>query len=148
MTLFKILLCISTCVFVGYASFAEDPSHNLAKEKNSAREMTKAMQRAQLLLSDVSAIFKCDYSGYDVNPRTTNNETTYLVVVDVQDDGCGAMVAALNEQGAKDNLHFVSENKLPEMSPLPDSGPAPYDEFNNPQMDYRLIHEVDPAEDQ
>lgn len=33
------------------------------------------------------------------------------------------------------------------MTPLPESGSAPFDEFNNPPTDYTLIHEVDPADE-
>ena len=112
-----------------------------------ASEMTRAMQRAQLLLGDMSAIFECDYTGYDVSPSEKGNKTTYLVLVDVGDNACTDMVNALNEQGAKDDLVFISERQLPDMKSMSSLEPGPFEEQMNPPMDYTLINEVDPSND-
>ena len=142
------LQCIAACALLGSGVLAEDATDNLEQDKMKAAEMTKAMQRTQLLLGDMSAIFECDYTGYDVSPRTTGSKTTYLVLVDVGDKPCTDMVDALNEQGEKDDLVFVSERKLPEMNPMPSSEPGPFEEKMNPPMDYTLINEVDPSNEQ
>ena len=143
MTSSRWLFCITACVLLSTGVFADDARNDLERENLKAKELAKAMQRAQLLLSDMSAIFECEYQSYDVSPRTSNSETTYLVVIDVKDN-CVDMVTALNDQGAKDKLHFVSEQKLPEMKSMPESGPVPFDERIESPMDYSLIHEVDP----
>ncbi len=148
MTPGKALQSITACALIGSAVLAEDATDDLEQEKMKAAEMTKAMQRAQLLLGDMSAIFECDYTGYDVSPREKGNKTTYLVLVDVGDNACTDMVIALNEQGAKDDLVFISERKLPEMNPMPASEPGPFEEQMNPPMDYTLINEVDPSNEQ
>ena len=148
MKILKCFLWVFICALACASALSDDTVGDLEQQEMKAKELTKAMQRAQLLLSDVSAIFECNYASYDVKPTTVNNNKTYFVVIDVEENDCDAMVAALNEQGTKDKLHFVSEKKMPEMNALPEPGPAPYDHFNNPPTDYRLIHEVDPAEEQ
>lgn len=125
-------------------ALAQNVSSDLEDEKQKAKKLTKAMQNAQLLLSNMSVIFECDYAGYDVHPRDTNYSTTYLVVIDVKDATCNDMVKALNGQGAKDDLVFVSEKQMSEVKPLPESGHGPFDDLSSPPMDYTLIHEVDP----
>jgi hypothetical protein len=130
------------------AALASDTIGQLEQEKEQENRLTAAMQNAQLLLGNMSDAYDCDYSGYHVQATAQGDQTTYRVVIDVQDGACDDMVNALNAEGAEYNLAFVSEKALPKMTPLTESGPAPFDEFNNPPMDYSLIHEVDPAVDE
>ena len=139
---------IAFCLLLAAAAVACDTISELEQEKQQAKRLTAAMQNAQLLLGNMSDVYDCDYSGYDVQTMAQGDKTTYLVVIDVEDNTCHDMVNALNEEGAEHDLAFVSEQELPEMNPLPESGPAPFDEFNNPPTDYGLIHEIDPAIDQ
>jgi hypothetical protein len=139
---------IIACTLVSLGVMAQDASGDFDEEKKSAKELTKAMQNGQLLLSELSDAFDCDYVGYDVSPANMGGSTAYVVVIDVADDTCDDMVTALNYEGAKHKLAFVSEKQLPEMISLPETGSDPLDELRGPSSDYTLIHEVNPTEDQ
>lgn len=139
---------VVVCALGAAVAMANDTISELEQEKEQAKRLTAAMQNAQLLLGNMSDVYDCDYSGYDVKATAQGDETVYLVVVDVEDGACDDMVTALNDEGAEHDLAFVYEKEMPEMTPLPESGPAAFDEFNNPPTDYSLIHEVDPAQDQ
>ena len=108
------------------------------------KELTKAMQNAQLLLGKLSEAFECNYAGYDVTPTDMGNRIIYMVVIDVEEETCDEMVRALNYEGASKNLAFVSELELPEKMPLHD----PPISYRTPPEDYTLIHEVNPKDDE
>ena len=133
---------IAVCALWCAASLAQANGDDSDKVKQT-KELTKALQNAQLLLSGLSDAFDCDYVGYDVTPTDMGNRTTYMVVIEVEDETCDEMVRALNYEGAEQNLAFVSEIELPEMNPLPDP-PRPY---QAPPEDYTLIHEINPPEE-
>lgn len=115
---------------------------------HKTKELTKAMQSAQMLLSELSDAFSCNYASYEVKPTAMVDSTTFLVVIEVEDDTCDDMVKALNYEGAKLNLAFVSEKEMPEMTPLPEPAPDLPENLRTPPSDYTLIHEVDPPIDQ
>ncbi len=123
------------------ASLAQANGDDSGKAQQT-KELTKAMQNAQLLLGRLSDVFECDYSGYDANPTEMTNKTTYIVVIVVEDETCDDMVRALNYEGTKFNLAFVSKKDMPEMKPLHE----PADVIESPPMDRTLIHEVNPAD--
>lgn len=135
-------------VFCTLCCSAAPAQESNSDEAKKAKEMTKAMQNAQLLLSELSEAFGCDYVGYDVNPTELADKPAYLVVIDVEHDTCDEMVKALNNEGAKHDLAFVSEKELPAMRPMQKPERDLFDEIGAPPRDYSLIHEVDPQEDQ
>jgi hypothetical protein len=134
-----------TCSLLAFAASAE---RNLEEEARRAKDLTKAMQSAQLLISELADAFDCDYAGYDVTPTDTGESTTYVVIIEVGRDRCDDMIKALNYEGAASNLAFVTETKMPEMRPFPKPEPDPVRELEGPPTDYSLIHEVDPPVDQ
>jgi hypothetical protein len=136
-----LISCALCCIAVAAQDIDPD-------EAEATKKLTKAMQNAQLLLSELSDAFDCDYAGYDVRPTRSIGGPAYLVVIEVNHETCDDMVNALNYEGAEHSLAFVSEKKMPVTKSLPSSEPDPLDELAQPQLDYTLIHEVDPAEDQ
>ncbi len=134
------VLVVALLSAVALAQETDDNSRQAKKSK----ELTKAMQNAQLLLSELSDAFECNYAGYDVTATDMGNRITYMVVIDVEDETCDEMVRALNYEGANKNLAFVSELKLPGKNPLPD----PLHPYQTPPEDYTLIHEVNPKDDE
>lgn len=96
---------IAVWALSGTAALASDPISELEQEKEQANRLTAAMQNAQLLLRNMSDAYDCDYSGYDVQATTQGDQTTYRVVIDVQDGACDDMVNALNAEGPSTILH-------------------------------------------
>jgi len=134
---------VIACTLYCAAALAQTNGNEFDEAENT-KELTKAMQNAQLLLSELSDGFECDYAGYDVTPTDMGNRIIYMVVIVVENETCDDLVKALNYEGAGLNLAFVSEKEMPDMKPLPRS-PRPY---QPPPEDYTLIHEINPTDDQ
>lgn len=133
---------IVIAVLLAVSALAE--SNEDDEDTRRTKELTKAMQAAQLLISELSDTFGCNYAGYDVTRIDEGDTTTYVVVIEVEEDTCDEMMKALNDEGARSNLAFVSEKKIPAMRPLSEPGPGPVEELRPPPADYSLIHEIDP----
>lgn len=106
------------------------------------------MQNAQLLLSELADAFECNYTGYNVTPTDAGDKTTYVVIIDIEENSCDDMVKALNYEGADLNLAFVSEKESPANEKQTDYGLGLFDDIARPPNDRSLIHEVDPPLDQ
>ena len=113
-------------------------------DENRIKELTDAMQAAQLLLSNLSDAYECEYSDYDVSPLAWIERPTYLVTIVVDDDSCDELVPVLNRWGAKSNLAFVAEQEMPDMKPAL----APVHGYRTPPIDYTLIHEINPQDEE
>lgn len=134
-----IALCAVWCVGVSAQDNGNEP-----EEQERFKELTDAMQNAQMILSSLSGDYECDHSGYDVRPVVHAGKTVYLVVIVVEDGSCDDLLVVLNRQGAGLNLNFVTEREMPEMTP-----PArPPPKIPEPPTDYTLIHEINPEKDE
>ena len=137
------LAVIVIATLLSVVALAQDTDSD-SDEARQSKELAKAMQNAQLLLSELTDAFDCDYAGYDVTPTKMTNGTTYMVIIAVEQDACDDMVKALNYEGAGLNLNFVSEKEMPAMDPIPEPSLI----FGEPPIDNTLIHEVNPPVDQ
>lgn len=135
---------VIACTFLGAAALTQSSDPDDAEK---TKLLTKAMQNAQLLLSELADAFECNYTGYDLTPTDTGDKTTYVVIIDVDEDSCDDMVKALNYEGADLNLAFVSERESPATEKQTDDGLEPFDGSARPPTDLSLIHEIDPPPD-
>ena len=134
---------IVVCALWGSGALAQINSAG-SDDENRVKELTDAMQVAQMLLSDLSDAYECGYSDYDVSPLAWIERPTYLVTIVVDDDSCDELIPVLNRRGVKSNLAFVAEQKMPDMKPAL----APVPRYRTlPIDDYTLIHEINPQVD-
>lgn len=130
---------ITICALCCAGAFAQNENVDSSDEEQT-KELTGAMQAAQILLSDLSDAYECEYSGYDVEPMTNDGKTAYLVTISIEDGACDELVSILNQRGAKFSLAFVAERELPEFKAA--------DNNRIPPRDYTLIHEIDPKDNE
>lgn len=134
---------IVVCALWGSGALAQINSVG-SDDENRIKELTDAMQAAQMLLSDLSDAYDCEYSDYDVRPLAWVERPTYLVTIVVDDDSCDDLIPVLNRRGAKSDLAFVAEQEMPDMKPA--LAPVP-GYRTSPIDDYTLIHEINPQDD-